>query len=125
MKTAKMEERMEQRLWSSSSAAMHLPERIFFRGEWWSLLETRDSREIRRDAVGSLTKAFVTLSQTQQIRPILSLSQIRPISSRNVHFSGKPINYPRLSQLPGSSHTREGLFVLLQRLIGSPGADNS
>ena len=34
MKTAKMEERMEQRLWSSSSAAMHLPEEknIFPRG---------------------------------------------------------------------------------------------
>ena len=33
MKTAKMEERMEQRLWSSSSAAMHLPEKnIFPRG---------------------------------------------------------------------------------------------
>ena len=81
------------------------PERIFFRGVS-AFLETRDSREIRRDAVGSLTKAFVTLSQTQQIRPILSLSQIRPISSWNVHFWGGPINYPGRSQLPGSSHTR-------------------
>ena len=32
---------------------------------------------------GRLTKAFVTLSQTQQIRPISTLSQIRPISSRD------------------------------------------
>ena len=87
MKTAEMEQ--GQREWSrgygAAPALQPPPESIFFCGVW-AAVETRDSREIRRDAVGSLTKAFVTLSQTQQIRPILSLSQIRPISSRNVHF---------------------------------------
>ena len=44
---------------------------------------------------GRLTKAFVTLSQTQQIRPISTLSQIRPISSRDRPLLRRgPINYP-------------------------------
>ena len=94
----------------------------FFPGVWWSARETRDSREIRRDAVGSLTKAFVTLSQTQQIRPILTLSQIRPISSQERPLLRRTDKLPWSVTAPG---LQAHLFVLLRSLIGSPGTDNS
>ena len=73
---------------------------------------------------GRLTKAFVTLSQTQQIRPISTLSQIRPISSRDRPLLRRTDKLPSLV-VPGSWVPLRGLFVLLQRLIGSPGVDNS
>ena len=53
---------------------------------------------------GRLTKAFVTLSQTQQIRPISTLSQIRPISSRD-----RPL-LRRTDKLPSWSSTAPGFL---------------